>query len=66
MRIRDAATRHNSPVSFTYTAGFPIPRITDDHNTTEKINPSLGRQQKSSTTLFQNYLERLTIFSDAI
>ena len=40
MRIRDIATRDNPPVSFTYTAGFPMPRITHYHNTTEKINPS--------------------------
>lgn len=41
MRIRDTATRDNSRVSFTYTAGFPIPRITHYHNT-EKINPNPG------------------------
>lgn len=42
MRKRDTATRDNSLVSFTYTAGFPMPRITHYHSTTEKINPNLG------------------------
>lgn len=42
MRLRDTATRDNSPVSFTYTAEFPSPSITHYHNITEKINPSPG------------------------